>query len=35
MHSEHEDPVYGYPYQWQDLPAACQTGLRIVHRYLR
>jgi hypothetical protein len=35
MNIEHEDPLYGFPYEGEEFPETYRTGFRITHRYLR
>jgi hypothetical protein len=35
MNIEHEDPLYGFPFQGDEFPEAYKTGFRVAQRYLR
>ena len=35
MNIEHEDPLYGYPFEGDEFPEAYKTGFRVARRYLR
>lgn len=35
MNIEHEDPLYGYPFEGDQFPAAYETGFRVAHSYLK
>ena len=35
MNIEHEDPLYGYPFEGEEFPEAYRTGFCVGHRYLR
>jgi sugar phosphate isomerase/epimerase len=35
MNIEHEDPLYGYPYDGEEFTESYKTGFRMAHQYLR